>query len=93
MSNKKLLIFSADWCLPCRFSKYFWNEMIEEGFPVVLIDGDTNEELRNQYGVDKYPTYILLENDKTLAIVIGKQDKEFLKGLFDENCNVSVGQS
>jgi len=92
MSNKKLLIFTADWCLPCRFSNYFWQEMVNEGDPIEIIDGDQNRELLIRHKIDKYPTFILLENDLPIAKVIGKQDKEFLKGLLYANCDVSVGQ-
>ena len=92
MSNKKLLIFAADWCLPCRFSNFFWREMVNEGDPVEIINGDDNHQLLQRYEIDKYPTFILLENDLPIAKVIGKQDKEFLKGLIYENRNVSLGE-
>jgi thiol-disulfide isomerase/thioredoxin len=92
-SKKLLLIFSAEWCLPCRFSQYLWNQMIKEGYPLQIIDGDKNPDLLGKYGVDKYPTFILLENDQVVLTLIGKEDKETLRSLFDESGNVSSSES
>ena len=92
MSNKKLLVFSADWCLPCRFSYFIWRQMAEEGFAIEVIDGDKEVDLRDRLGVDKYPTFILFENNEAQVTLIGKQDKETLIGLFDENRDVSLSE-
>ena len=43
--------------------------------------------------MDKYPTFILLENDQVVLTLIGKEDKETLRSLFDESGDVSSGQS
>lgn len=89
--NKKLLIFSVDWCIPCVFSQYIWKQLIEEGYPVEIINAQENDDIRQKYDVDKFPTFILLKNDLPISTLIGKQDKETLKELFDEDSHVSAG--
>ncbi len=90
LTNKpraKLIIFSADWCLPCKVAR---KEMIQnvplkrivDSYEVVKYDFDVDTEARKKYNVNKVPTYIIESDGKEIRRQIGyrgtKQLIEFL---------------
>jgi thioredoxin 1 len=62
-----LLIFSADWCKPCKNLHDDIDANLEEvasKYIVCHVDYDTNKELARKYGVTAIPnTVILRKND------------------------------
>ena len=60
----KLIIFSADWCLPCKVARKQMNENIElkrivDTYDVIKYDFDEAQVERRKYKVNKVPTYII----------------------------------
>lgn len=89
VSNKTLLIFSADWCKYCQIAKNDINtdaqlsETVKE-YEVVILDYDLDKDAVNGYNIKTIPTFIILENNKELRRKIGykggrKELNRFLK--------------
>tara|TARA_B100001564_G_C20190184_1_gene468043 strand:- start:95 stop:487 length:393 start_codon:yes stop_codon:yes gene_type:complete len=60
----KLIIFSADWCLPCKVARKEMREnmnlkRIVDTYEVVKYDFDKNVVEKKKYNVNKVPTYII----------------------------------
>ena len=60
----KLIIFSADWCLPCKVARKNMREhvplkRIVETYDVIQYDFDNNVVEKKKYNVNKVPTYII----------------------------------
>lgn len=61
----KLIIFSADWCLPCKVARKQMREndelrtIVEEDFDVITYNFDKDTEARKKYNVNRVPTYIV----------------------------------
>ncbi len=61
----RLIIFSADWCLPCKVARKQMNEndelrtILEEDYTVVTYNFDKDKEARRKYNVSRVPTYIV----------------------------------
>tara|TARA_B100001094_G_scaffold188712_1_gene182969 strand:+ start:310 stop:636 length:327 start_codon:yes stop_codon:yes gene_type:complete len=79
MSNEpktRLIIFSADWCLPCKVAR---KEMREndslkemlENYEVVLYNFDIAIPARRKYNVTKVPTYIIEKDGVEIRRKIG----------------------
>lgn len=79
MSTKpktKLVIFSANWCLPCRMI-HQW--MVEDGtikdliskYDVEHYDFDRDKNVRRKYDVNRIPTIIVLKEGVEKARKIG----------------------
>ena len=62
-NNLVLLQFTADWCKSCKNYEYFINDL---DVPVQKIDRDMNEDLIEEYEIQKLPT-ILVYKDKNLV--------------------------
>lgn len=89
ISNKTLLIFSADWCKYCQIAKNDINtdprlsETIKK-YEIVIWDYDLDKEAVIGYNIKTIPTFIVLENNKETKRQIGyrggpKQLNKFLK--------------
>lgn len=66
MSKKpaKLIIFSADWCLPCKVARKEMQQNVElrrivDSYEVIKYDFDVDNEAKKQYNINKVPTYII----------------------------------
>jgi thioredoxin-related protein len=61
----RLIIFSADWCLPCKVARKQMNEndelrtILEEDYTVVTYNFDKDKDARRKYNVSRVPTYIV----------------------------------
>lgn len=64
---KRLIVFTASWCNPCRSLKKLINENLLEIKPgVYFYDVDGHPELATQYGIRGVPTMILLDDGKEI---------------------------
>ena len=83
------LYFTAQWCGSCKlmektvFNQDTVNQYFKEKYIALKIDGDSwkGEKLKNEFGVDGYPSFFLLDsNGKIINSNIGAlKVNEFLK--------------
>lgn len=84
----KLIIFSADWCLPCKVAR---KEMVEnvslkrilQDYEVVKYDFDSAKEEVKKYNITKVPTYIIESEGKEVRRQIGFGGTEKFKKFLD----------
>jgi thiol-disulfide isomerase/thioredoxin len=69
-----LLDFHAQWCGPCRQMRPAVAQLSRKGYPVKSIDIDAAPELKEKYGVDAVPTFIVVDSqDRVLGRTSGSQ--------------------
>lgn len=66
-----LLDFSLPTCRPCRQMDPVVAQLESEGFDVRRIDGSRTPQLAQRFGVDKYPTFIVLAGGREVRRMQG----------------------
>ena len=72
----KLVIFHANWCLPCKMINK-WMEQDREikeilsHYEVEHYDYDLDKMMRTKYNVTKIPTLIIIKNEEEVSRRIG----------------------
>lgn len=74
-----LLDFYTDGCIPCAEMTPVVDQMTAEGYEVQRINAGANRNLAAQYGVDRYPTFIVLEKGREVDRIVGKTTSQRLK--------------
>ena len=71
---KKVMMFSAAWCGPCKAMNPIVEE-VSEIIDVVKINADEYSGLTAEYGLRSIPTFILFEDGKELNRIVGARPK------------------
>ena len=79
---KKVLMFSATWCGPCRMSKPVFTQLKEskQDYQYEIVDIDENPVMATNFGVTAVPTFVIMDGDREVNRVLGdvKKLKEML---------------
>lgn len=72
----KLIIFHANWCLPCKMINKWMHEDREikniiSHYEVEHYDFDIDKSMREKYNVNKIPTLIVIVDGKEVARRVG----------------------
>lgn len=75
IEKPRLMIFSADWCGPCKsMHSYMKNKHVKEvlkKFYITEHDFDIEEDLVKTYGIRSIPTLIVTKNNKEIGRMVG----------------------
>lgn len=90
MSKKpaKLLIFSADWCGPCKAAEKAMKEDVSlkrvvESYEIIKYDFDVAIPMRRKYNVNKVPTFIIVSEGEEVRRQTGFNSIDKLKNFLD----------
>ena len=84
----KLMIFSADWCGPCRAAKKAMKENVSlkriiDSYEVVEYNFDNALPMRRKYKVNKVPTFIIVADGQEIKRQVGFSNLDKLKKFLD----------
>jgi thiol-disulfide isomerase/thioredoxin len=87
-NKAKLIIFSADWCGPCKAAKKAMQEnvalrRIVDSYEVLEYNFDIAIPMRRKYNVDRVPTFIIVADDEEIKRQVGFNSAEKLKNFLD----------
>ncbi len=82
--------FTASWCGPCKAFKPIIEELVEEGYPINIIDIDEHPSLAPEYSILSVPTTIILDDNQELERFVGAKTKQFVKNRLDIFVNASL---
>ncbi len=76
---KKLVVFSAAWCGPCKTYKPILKEIKAQGYDVTIYDIDEDKDKSDAAGVRGIPTTLVLdESGKEVNRLVGMRAKSQL---------------
>ncbi|WP_459554778.1 trypsin-like peptidase domain-containing protein [Lacunimicrobium album] len=78
-SKSGLLYFTTPGCHYCNVVAPSVGELQRAGYPVIKIDGSQKPEVASHYGIDGYPTFVLVVNGKEVERAVGAQSKDKLE--------------
>jgi len=84
--NKSLALFKAEWCGHCRMFKNTWEDLKNENkanINFITYDSELNKKEIKKYGIQGFPTLILLNNDKAIEYV-GPRNKEAIEEFINQ---------
>ena len=87
-SRPQLLIFSADWCGPCKAAKKAMKEdvslkRIVDSYEVLEYNFDIAIPIRRKYKVNKVPTFIVVADGQEIRRQVGFSNTNKLKNFLD----------
>ena len=80
---KKIKVFTATWCGPCKMIKPGLLELKEEGLDIEFIDVDENHDFAVEQGIKAVPTLIYFEEDHELVRYSGFMPKEKIRTIME----------
>lgn len=87
-SNKVLILFSAEWCGPCKIIKSnlekIENELRDE-YKIVKVDISENVKSTKNFGIKNVPTVVLVDDKKEIGRFIGARTPEQIKKFLFEH--------
>jgi thioredoxin 1 len=83
--DKTLTLFKAEWCGHCKSFKETWNKLKKDNDNVkfVTYDSEVNKNEIKKYGIQGFPTLILLVDDKSIEYV-GPRNKEAIEEFINQ---------
>ena len=84
----QLIIFSADWCQPCRQAKNAIKQnvalkRIVDSYEVIEYNFDLAIPMRRKYKVERVPTFIVVSEGEEIRRQVGFSNPEKLKAFLD----------
>ncbi|AXH67386.1 thioredoxin [Streptomyces phage Wofford] len=73
-TDKAVVVFSApDWCVPCQRLQPHLEKLAEKlDYPVVYVDIDKAEEIRDEYGIMSVPRIFEFANGDPVRELTGR---------------------
>jgi thioredoxin 1 len=83
---KKVIMFSAAWCQPCKATKPTFNALKEELKDVTMEVVDVNEQeaLAQEHEIRAVPTFVLFNGEDEVARMSGGASADKLKAFINQ---------
>ena len=83
---KKIMMFSAAWCGPCKATKPAFNALKEElkDVSMEVVDVNEQEALAQEYDIRAVPTFVLLKDNEEVARMSGGTSADKLRAFINQ---------
>jgi len=86
--EKTLVLFSADWCGPCKIIKPALEKLeteLSENIKIVKADVSDSEISAKKFNIKNIPTCVIIEGEKEIARFSGVKNDEQIKKFLEEH--------
>lgn len=84
LNGTALVAFKAPWCGPCKTLTPVLEEIKTDGYNVIIVDTDENQDLTMKYGIRSVPTTLILKNGLVSETICGVKPKSFFVDLLKD---------
>lgn len=70
-SEKTMVIFSADWCGPCKAMNPLLEEAKTQSSRIMKVNVDENRDLVSKMGIRSIPTTVIFQNGSAVDKKVG----------------------
>lgn len=74
----KLVEFYTTWCMYCKNQRIELQDMENSDIWIGIVDGDESPNLVKRYGIQGFPTFVLLKDGEKIAEFVGFHQKSQL---------------
>jgi thioredoxin 1 len=80
---KKVVMFSAGWCNPCKQAKPVFQSLKESRSDVQfeIVDIDENRNMAQDFNVTSVPTFMVIQDNEEVSRLVGAQNVVRIKEL------------
>jgi thioredoxin 1 len=80
---KKIVMFSAAWCSPCKQAKPVFQQLKEtiKDVQFEIVDIDEQHEMAQDFNITGVPTFMLIEDNEEVKRLVGAQNVVRVKDL------------
>lgn len=78
LKGLKLVEFYTTWCLYCRNQRIELENFKDSDMWIGIVDGEESPNLARKYGINGFPTFVLLKDGEKIAEFVGFHDKSQL---------------
>jgi thioredoxin 1 len=80
---KKIVMFSAAWCSPCKQAKPVFQQLKEtiKDVEFEIVDIDEQHEMAQDFDIRGVPTFMLIEDNEEVKRLVGAQNVVRVKEL------------
>ncbi len=83
--NKTVLVdIGAEWCPPCKKMNPILEELNQEGYQIIRVDGGSQLQLVKELHADAFPLFISFKNGEETGRISGVCSKADLKKLLEK---------
>ena len=69
--EKTMVVFSAEWCGPCKAMAPLLEQARKENPRIIKVDVDENRDLAAQMGIRSIPTMVVFQNGSVIEKKVG----------------------
>ena len=78
LTGESVVMFFAPWCGFCQRAKPVYEELASSKSPLYAINCETYKEVSSLYGIEGFPTFCKIKNDKKMSTFMKETTKENL---------------
>ena len=80
---KKIVRFTASWCLPCGMLAKTLEEM-DTKLPIEVVDIDVFPDVAAEFGIRSVPTLVIVEDNIPSKRIVGNKTKQELEAFIND---------